>query len=77
LDDQANPTFLQEHKVDKYGGHILGTAGEALGSSTAQPYFSSRVRMGPWTTEEEEKEQARFTLIIIFQCSFTSVSVFT
>ncbi len=20
LDDEANPTFLQEHKVDKYGG---------------------------------------------------------
>jgi hypothetical protein len=77
LDDQANPTFPQEHKVDKYGGHIPGTAEEALGSSNAQPYFSSRVRMGPWTTEEEEEEQARFTLIIILQCSFTSISVFT
>ncbi len=77
LDDQANPTFPQEHWVDKYGGHIPSTPGEALGSSNAQPYFSSRVRMGPWTTEEEEEEQARFTLIIILQCSFTSVSVFT
>jgi hypothetical protein len=56
LDDQANPTFPQEHGVDKYGGHIPGTAGEALGSSNAQPYFSSQVRMGPWTTEEEEEE---------------------
>jgi hypothetical protein len=77
LDDQANPTFPQEHKVDKYIGHIPDIAEEALGSSNAQPYFSSRVRMGPWTTEEEEEEQARFTLIIILQCSFTSVSVFT
>jgi len=58
LDDEANPTFPQEHEVDKYRGHIIGTAGEALGSSNAQPYFSSRVRIGPWTTEEEE-EQAR------------------
>ncbi len=54
LDDEASPTFPQEHRVDKYRGHITGTAGEALGSSNAQPYFSSRVRMGPWTTEEEE-----------------------
>jgi hypothetical protein len=23
LDDQANPTFPQEHGVDKYRGHIL------------------------------------------------------
>ncbi len=59
LDDEASPTFPQEHGVDKYGGHIPGTAGKALGSSNAQPYFSSRVRMGPWTTEEEEEEQAR------------------
>jgi hypothetical protein len=77
LDDQANPTFPQEQGVDKYGGHILGIAREALGSSNAQPYFSSRVQMGPWTTKEEEEEQAIFTLIIILQCSFTSVSVFT
>jgi hypothetical protein len=54
-----------------------GSFGEALGSSNAQPYFSSRVRMGPSTTEEEEEEQARFTLIIILQRNFTSVSVFT
>jgi hypothetical protein len=59
LDDEANPTFPQEHRVDKYRGHIIGIAGEALGSSNAQPYFSSRVRMGPWTIEEEEEEQAR------------------
>jgi hypothetical protein len=77
FDDQANPTFPQEHGVDKYGGYISGTAKEALGSSNAQPYFSSRVRMGPWTTEEEEEEQARFALIIILWCSFTSISVFT
>jgi hypothetical protein len=77
LDDEASSTFPQEHKVDKYEGHIPGTAGEALGSSNAQPYFSSRVRMGPWTTEEEEEEQAIFPLIIILQCSFTSVSIFT
>ncbi len=54
LNDEASPTFPQEHEVNKYKGHITGTAGEALGSSNAQPYFSSRVRMGPWTTEEEE-----------------------
>jgi hypothetical protein len=77
LDDQVNLTFPQKHGVDKYGGHIPGTAGKALRSSNAQPYFSSRVRMGPWTIEEEEEEQARFTLIIILRCSFTSVSVFT
>jgi hypothetical protein len=77
LDDQANLTFPQEHGVDKYGGHILSIAGEALGSSNAQPYFSSRVRMGPWATEEEEEEQAKFTLIIILRCSFTSISIFT
>ena len=59
MDDEANPTFPQEHEVDKYIGHIIGTTGEALGSSNAQPYFSSRVLMGPWTTEEEEEEQAR------------------
>jgi len=76
LDDEANSTVLQEHEVDKYRGHITGTAEEALVSSNAQPYFS-RVRMGPWTTEEEEEEQARFILIIILQCNFTSVSVFT
>jgi hypothetical protein len=70
------PTFPQEHGVDYYRGHITGTAEEALGSSNAQPYFSSRVQMGPWTIEEEE-EQARFNLIIILQCRFTPVSVFT
>jgi hypothetical protein len=47
LDDQVNPTFPQEHRVDKYRGHITGTVGEALGSLNAQPYFSSQVRMGP------------------------------
>jgi hypothetical protein len=77
LDDEARLTFPQEHGVDKYGGHIPGTAEEALGSSNAQPYFSSWVRMGPWTTEEEEEEQARFNLIILLQCSFTPVSVCT
>jgi hypothetical protein len=77
LDDEASLTFPQEHRVDKYGGHIPGTVGEALGSSNAQPYFSSRVRVGPWTIEEEEEEQARFNLIILLQCSFTPVSVFT
>jgi hypothetical protein len=76
LDDEANLTFPQEHRVDKYRGHITGTAGKALGSSNAQPYFS-QVRMGPWTIEEEEEEQARFNLIIILQCSFTLVSIFT
>ncbi len=65
MDDEANLTFPQEHWVDKYRGHITGTAEETLGSSNAQPYFSSRVRMGPWTTEEEEEEQARFNVIII------------
>jgi hypothetical protein len=77
LDDEASSTFPQEHGVDKYGGHIPCIAGEALGSSNAQPYFSSRVRMGPWTTKEEEEEQVRFNLIILLQCSFTPVSVFT
>jgi hypothetical protein len=77
LDDEANLTFPQEHEVDMYRGHITGTAGEALGSSNAQPYFSSRVRMGPWTIEEEEEEQARFNVIIILQCNFTPVFVFT
>jgi hypothetical protein len=33
--------------------------------------------MSPWTIEEEEEEQAIFNLIIILQCSFTPVSVFT
>jgi hypothetical protein len=73
LDDEANLTFLQEHGVNKYRGHITGIAGEALGSSNAQPYFSSRVRMGPWTTEEEE-EQARFNLILILQCSLSPLA---
>jgi hypothetical protein len=40
LDDEASTTFPQEHEVDKYRGHITGIAGEALGSSNAQPYFS-------------------------------------
>ncbi len=54
LDDEASSTFPQEHGVDKYRGHITCTAGEALASSNAQPYFSSWVRMGLWTIEEEE-----------------------
>jgi hypothetical protein len=65
-DDETSPTFPQEHEVDKYRGHITGTTGEGLGSSNAQPYFSSQVQTGRWTTEEEEEEQARFNLIIYF-----------
>jgi hypothetical protein len=32
--------------------------------------------MGPWTIEEEEEEQAKFNLVIL-QCSFIPVFVFT
>jgi hypothetical protein len=42
LDDQANMTFPQEHGVDKYGGHIPGIVGEALGSSNVQPNQAMR-----------------------------------
>jgi hypothetical protein len=57
LDDEASLTFPQEHGVDKYRGHITGTAGKALGSSNAQPYFSSRVRMGPWKQRRKKKSR--------------------
>jgi hypothetical protein len=73
---QARPS-LKNTGLPNTEGNIPGTTGKALGSSNAQPYFSSRVRMGPGTTEEEEEEQARFNLIILLQCSFTPVSVFT